>query len=122
MTEDHIKILEKEMSFLQPGSQGKMFFKLGAEEVLNNPEKYNLVDADVYIEAVEGRKSFRESLRIERLESNRLAKENTRLKNILSGLVTDVGNLLGQHDIEWQQAGYFNEAKELLKGGSECKL
>lgn len=35
--------------------------------------------------------------------------------NILSGLVTDVGNLLSEHDgIEWQQAGYYNAAKELL--------
>lgn len=68
----------------------------------------------LYEQAVKGRQEFRESLRIERLESARLQKENDRLKDVLRGLVVDVDNLLGQHDIEWQQASYFNEAKQLL--------
>lgn len=33
---------------------------------------------------------------------------------ILKGLVCDVGNLIQEEDIEWQQAGYFNAAKELI--------
>lgn len=33
----------------------------------------------------------------------------------LKGLVSDVNNLLSENDIEWQQAGYFNQAKEVLK-------
>jgi len=36
------------------------------------------------------------------------------LLNTLYGLVSDVGNLLSDYDIEWQQAGYYNQAKELL--------
>jgi hypothetical protein len=36
------------------------------------------------------------------------------LVDTLSGLVSDVGNLLSEKDIEWQQAGYYNQAKELL--------
>jgi hypothetical protein len=44
-------------------------------------------------------------------------KENELIKTIeiLSGLVYDIGNLLAENDIEWQQAGYYNEAKKLLK-------
>lgn len=34
------------------------------------------------------------------------------LLETLKGLVIDVGNLLGENDIEWQQAGYYNYAKE----------
>ena len=33
----------------------------------------------------------------------------------LKGLVSDVSELLGDNDIEWQQAGYFEHANELLK-------
>lgn len=33
----------------------------------------------------------------------------------LSGLVSDVQNLVQEHDIEWQQAGYYNHAVELIK-------
>ena len=33
----------------------------------------------------------------------------------LKGLISDVDNLLGENDIEWQQAGYFQYAKQLLK-------
>lgn len=33
----------------------------------------------------------------------------------LKGLVSDVNNLLSENDIEWQQAGYFIQAKEVLK-------
>lgn len=40
--------------------------------------------------------------------------ELTKLREALDGLVTDVGNLLGEYDIEWQQAGYYEHAKELL--------
>jgi hypothetical protein len=36
------------------------------------------------------------------------------LIDTLSGLVSDVGNLLSENDIEWQQSGYYNHAKELL--------
>ena len=38
---------------------------------------------------------------------------------VLKGLVSDVGNLLGEHDIEWQQAGYFEAAKQLIKEATE---
>lgn len=37
------------------------------------------------------------------------------LIDTLKGLVCDVNNLLGEHDIEWLQAGYFNSAKILLE-------
>ena len=37
------------------------------------------------------------------------------LLNVLNGLVTDVSTLLSENDIEWQQAGYFNEAKSVIK-------
>lgn len=33
---------------------------------------------------------------------------------VLDGLVTDLGALLSENDIEWQSAGYFEEAKKLL--------
>lgn len=33
----------------------------------------------------------------------------------LKGLISDVDNLLGENDIEWQQAGYFEHAKQLLR-------
>lgn len=45
-------------------------------------------------------------------------KENY-LLDTLSGLVSDVGNLLSENDIEWQQAGYYNHAKELIKKSTE---
>ena len=32
----------------------------------------------------------------------------------LKGLVSDVSELLGDNDIEWQQSGYFEHAKQLL--------
>ena len=35
--------------------------------------------------------------------------------HVLDCLVSDVGNLLSEHDIEWQQAGYFNYAKIILE-------
>ena len=49
------------------------------------------------------------------------AMQNKIVIEILEGLVTDVDNLLGENDIEWQQAGYFNEAKEFLKSRSEVE-
>lgn len=36
------------------------------------------------------------------------------LINTLKGLVSDVDTLLSDDGIEWQQAGYFNHAKQLL--------
>lgn len=36
------------------------------------------------------------------------------LINTLKGLVSDVDTLLSDEAIEWQQAGYFNHAKQLL--------
>ena len=47
---------------------------------------------------------------IEKLEA-----EKKELLSILKGLVSDVGNLIGEHDIEWQQAGYFESAKEIIQ-------
>ena len=44
--------------------------------------------------------------------------ENKAVENYtetLQGLVSDVNNLLSEYDIEWQQAGYLNYAKQLLK-------
>lgn len=37
------------------------------------------------------------------------------LLETLCGLVSDVQNLIQEHDIEWQQAGYYNHAIELIK-------
>lgn len=37
------------------------------------------------------------------------------LLECISGLVSDVQNLIQEHDIEWQQAGYYNHAIELIK-------
>jgi hypothetical protein len=45
------------------------------------------------------------------LENNDLEE----LVSVLDGLVSDVGNLLSENDIEWQQAGYYETAKVLLK-------
>ena len=45
------------------------------------------------------------------LENNDLEE----LVSVLDGLVSDVENLLSENDIEWQQAGYHETAKELLK-------
>lgn len=42
------------------------------------------------------------------------AIQNKAVIEILEGLVTDVDNLLNENDIEWQQAGYLNEAKQLI--------
>jgi hypothetical protein len=36
------------------------------------------------------------------------------LVDAFSGLLSDVQNLLSENDIEWQQAGYYKYAKELL--------
>lgn len=44
--------------------------------------------------------------------------EITAVIDTLKGLVSDVGNLLSDVsdlDYEWQQAGYYNQAKELIK-------
>ena len=49
------------------------------------------------------------------------AIQNKDVIEILEGLVTDVDNLLNENDIEWQQAGYFNEAKQFLKARKEVK-
>ena len=37
------------------------------------------------------------------------------LLEVLQGLVSDVGNLLSENDIEWQEAGYYTTAIELIK-------
>ena len=47
---------------------------------------------------------------IEKLEA-----EKKEILSILKGLVSDVGNLIGEYDIEWQQAGYFESAKEVIQ-------
>ena len=49
------------------------------------------------------------------------AIQNKAVIEILEGLVTDVDNLLNENDIEWQQAGYLNEAKQFLKARKEVK-
>jgi hypothetical protein len=44
------------------------------------------------------------------------------LLDVLQGLVSDVGNLLcdvADLDFEWQQAGYYETAKELIKKATE---
>lgn len=41
------------------------------------------------------------------------------LLEVLQGLVSDVGNLLSEYDIEWQEAGYYTTAIELLKKATE---
>lgn len=47
-------------------------------------------------------------------EQSQLTEDVRELVEALDGLVCDVGNLLSEHDIEWQQAGYYNHAKQLL--------
>jgi len=42
-------------------------------------------------------------------------KEIEEIIDTLDNLVNDVSVLLADHDIEWQQAGYYNHAKVLLK-------
>jgi hypothetical protein len=45
-------------------------------------------------------------------------RDKEELINVLDGLVSDVGNLLcdvADLDFEWQQAGYYETAKVLLK-------
>ena len=42
-------------------------------------------------------------------------KAKSEIIDVLTGLVSDVATLLSDEAIEWQQAGYFNEAKRLLK-------
>lgn len=44
-----------------------------------------------------------------------MCKNENEVIEVLDGLVSDVGNLLSEHDIEWQHAGYYEEAKRLLK-------
>ncbi|WP_407483422.1 hypothetical protein [Elizabethkingia anophelis] len=34
--------------------------------------------------------------------------------SVLSGLINDISNLLNENDIEWQECGYFEEAKKLI--------
>lgn len=41
--------------------------------------------------------------------------EITAVVDTLKGLVNDVNTLLSDEGIEWQQAGYFNQAKEVIK-------
>lgn len=47
--------------------------------------------------------------------ANEMIKHDCEIIDILKNLVSDVGNLISEYDIEWQQAGYFEEAKRLLK-------
>jgi hypothetical protein len=42
-------------------------------------------------------------------------KEIFAVVETLKGLVNDVDTLLSDEGIEWQQAGYFNQAKEVIK-------
>jgi len=48
-----------------------------------------------------------------------MTKKKKKLIKMLFGLVSDVGNLLSEYDIEWQQSGYFEEAKIWLS--KNCK-
>jgi len=41
------------------------------------------------------------------------------LLEVLQGLVSDVGNLLSEHNIEWQQSGYYNASIEAIKKATE---
>ena len=52
----------------------------------------------------------------------KLIKAAPELLEVLIGLVNDVDSLLSdvaQYDFEWQEAGYFNAAKELIKKSTE---
>ncbi|MFT4061096.1 MAG: hypothetical protein QM642_01925 [Edaphocola sp.] len=52
----------------------------------------------------------------EEIEANALLiSKAPEMLDVLKGLVSDVENLLSEHDIEWQQAGYFETAKLLIK-------
>lgn len=48
------------------------------------------------------------------LADSMLGVNENDLIDTISGLVSDISTLLSENDIEWQQAGYFNHAKELL--------
>lgn len=48
------------------------------------------------------------------LEDDISEKYAEEFHDTLKGLVSDVSNLLGENDIEWQQSGYYEHAKYLL--------
>jgi len=82
-----------------------------------------IVDGETFI-AVESKKyaiarvftTYSESIISEEAKANALLiSKAPELLEVLKGLVSDVGNLLSEHDIEWQQAGYYETAKELIK-------
>lgn len=51
----------------------------------------------------------------EEVEANAIIIQNSKeLFEILGGLISDVQNLISENDIEWQQAGHFEEAKLLI--------
>lgn len=48
-------------------------------------------------------------------ENFKLIAAAPEMLKVLQGLIIDVSNLVNEHDIEWQQAGYYNEAVDLIK-------
>lgn len=73
---------------------------------------YTVATKSIYYEATEDTQE-----ELEDIVSNnfRLISCAPEMLEVLQGLVSDVDNLLGDHDIEWQQAGYLAEAKQLIK-------
>jgi len=57
--------------------------------------------------------------RVRRALIKHSALQNKDAISILDGLVTDLSNLLNGNDIEWNHAGYFNEAQAMLKARKE---
>lgn len=75
------------------------------------PSKYQLG----YNSAINDIKDIYEEIPDNSHQLEKLEAEKKELLSILKGLVSDVGNLIGEHDIEWQQAGYFESAKEVIQ-------
>lgn len=91
----------------------KIYLNIG----LNPYEKDDFYDIDdiTWSEGVTGNNDIEYVLATPAIKAGEGALE------VLKGLVSDVGNLLGENAIEWQQAGYLEEAKLLIKRLEETK-
>lgn len=75
------------------------------------PSKYQLG----YNSAINDIKEIYEEIPDTSHQLEKLEAEKKDILSILEGLVSDVGNLIGEHNIEWQQAGYFESAKKVIQ-------
>jgi hypothetical protein len=51
----------------------------------------------------------------------KLISKAPEMLDTLKNLVSDFDNLLSEYDIEWQQAGYLEHARQLIKQATELK-